>query len=220
MKRREEKNLTYQIETRVNFRAAHRLMPPYKGKCLNAHGEFYQCIFIFEKEELDECGMVIDFGKVKGDIKKLIDEKYDHGYIHKKGDMFGKILKAYKSKTFEMKTNPTAENIAKLLFDDIIKLYPFIKKVGVIESSQDNIAWYERKGSTEKVCETCGKNLQFSEWCVYHFNKRRDFCSQECYSKFNNEYSARKKAQRDIVIKSTFILKPFIGEGVEELEEL
>jgi hypothetical protein len=37
--------------------------------------------------------------------------------------------------------NPTAENMAKYLFDNLRALP--IKKVGIIESFEDSIAWYE-----------------------------------------------------------------------------
>lgn len=43
-----------------------------------------------------------------------------------------------------------------------------------------------------KKCDYCNKNIEgkdddsigYSEWCVYHFKKRRDFCSDECFLKF------------------------------------
>lgn len=43
-----------------------------------------------------------------------------------------------------------------------------------------------------KICDECKKeivsknndNFGFSEWCVYHFKKRRDFCSDMCFLRF------------------------------------
>lgn len=43
-----------------------------------------------------------------------------------------------------------------------------------------------------KTCDECNKeiknktndNLGYSEWCVFHFKKRRDFCSDKCFLRF------------------------------------
>ena len=55
----------YQVEVKVNFRAGHRLLPPYQGKCNNVHGEGYTAICIFEKEELNQSDMLMDFKCIK-----------------------------------------------------------------------------------------------------------------------------------------------------------
>ena len=183
-----------QIEVKVRFRAGHRLMPPYKGKCNNPHGEGYTSIFIFSGE-VDERGLLIDFGEVKSDIKILIDEVFDHSYMHKKGDIIGKILKTYGFKTYEMEDNPTAENISHLLYKMVKNLYPALIKVGIVESFEDSIAWYE-EGEDKKRCHTCNKAIDYSEYCLFHFKKRRDFCSKECYKKFCEEpYFEKEKKE-------------------------
>jgi len=43
-----------------------------------------------------------------------------------------------------------------------------------------------------KRCDDCGReiknknndNLGYSEWCVYHYQKRRDFCCSKCFFHF------------------------------------
>ena len=43
-----------------------------------------------------------------------------------------------------------------------------------------------------KKCDECEKeiknktndNLGYSEWCVFHFKKRRDFCCDKCFLRF------------------------------------
>lgn len=134
----------YQIEIRVRFRYGHRLMPPYEGKCTNVHGEAGTLILIFEGNELDENGMLLDFGKVKKVIQDLVVEKLDHAYIYKAGDEVGKFLKKMDLKVVEMNCNPTAENIAEIVYNIVSMYYPQIKKVGCIESFEDSIAWYEK----------------------------------------------------------------------------
>ena len=134
----------YKIEVKIRFRYAHRLLPPYKGKCNNVHGEGGTLILIFESNKLDKNDMVFDFGEVKKNIKKLVDDNLDHAYIFKTGDEVGEFLKSKNYKIFEFSNQPTAENIARFVYDITSLFYPQIKRVGSIESFEDSIAWYER----------------------------------------------------------------------------
>jgi 6-pyruvoyl tetrahydropterin synthase/QueD family protein len=134
------------IEVRINFRAGHRLIEPYKGKCNNVHGEGYTAICVFESEGLDKCDMVLDFGTTKKKIKEWIDTNWDHAYIYNDGDELGYYLKKYGMKTYSLGAhNPTAEYMAKYLFAAIYTFLGLknIKKVGIVESFEDSIAWYE-----------------------------------------------------------------------------
>lgn len=135
----------FQVEISVRFRAAHRLLPPYKGKCNNVHGEGYTAIFIFESTTLDKNGMVIDFGVIKKRIKNWINKTMDHSYLCNKDDKLAdKVLKdGYK--VCPMDGNPTAELIAYHLYNKFSKPLPKsvrLKTVGIIESFEDSIAWY------------------------------------------------------------------------------
>ena len=51
------------------------------------------------------------------------------------------------------------------------------------------------KRNYEKVCSHCGKQVKYSEWCVFHFRKRRDFCSLKCYQDFFNDYNKNKEVE-------------------------
>lgn len=134
----------YKISIRVPFRAGHRLVEPYEGKCNNVHGEGYTAIVEFESQRLDDKGMVFDFGKVKKQVKDWIDVNWDHSYIHHKSDVVGKILKDAGLRTFELEVNPTAENMALYLYEAIKEnVSDLVSKVGIIESFEDSIAWYE-----------------------------------------------------------------------------
>lgn len=51
--------------------------------------------------------------------------------------------------------------------------------------------------SFKKFCDICEKEIVnqndviqsgFSEWCVFHYKKRRDFCSKNCMKKFVINY--------------------------------
>ena len=137
----------FSIKIELRFRAGHRLLPPYKGKCLNPHGEGYTAIIEFEKKELDENGMVFDFGDTKRKIKEWIDANWDHSYIHNSNDEVGEYLKSKGFRTFSLAdTNPTAENMAFFLYV-IIKdeITDKVKRVGIVESFEDSIAYYKEQ---------------------------------------------------------------------------
>ena len=94
----------YTVTKRIEVSGAHLLSLPYESKCKNLH-------------RLNDCGMVIDFVKIKEIVNRL-----DHANIN---DVLSGM-------------NPTAENIAKWLCDEI----PYCVRVEVQES-EGNIAIYE-----------------------------------------------------------------------------
>jgi 6-pyruvoyltetrahydropterin/6-carboxytetrahydropterin synthase len=135
----------YTIRIEVKFRAGHRLLPPYIGKCNNVHGEGYTAIVEFARECLDNNGMVFDFGDVKTKIKSWIDTNWDHAYICHNDDFVFDFLRGNGFKVFNMGyQNPTAENMSKFLYDVIKKdISIYVKRVGIVESFEDSIAYYE-----------------------------------------------------------------------------
>ncbi len=74
------------VTKRFTFCAAHRL-PGHEGGCANIHGHNYVVELTFEHErqhleepQLDEMGMVLDFGKLKV-VGDWIDRNWDHKAI-------------------------------------------------------------------------------------------------------------------------------------------
>ena len=67
----------------VEFEAAHCL-PNHKGKCKNHHGHSYKAeIEVGNKNnQLNEEGMIIDFGDLKEIINRIVDEQLDHTYLN------------------------------------------------------------------------------------------------------------------------------------------
>lgn len=133
----------HKIQIEVQFRAGHRLIEPYKGKCNNVHGEGYTAIIEFESRALNKDGMVIDFGKAKSKIKEWIDENWDHAYLYKERDEVGEWLSYKRYKTFFFDENPTAEYMAQYLYDEIKIMNLPVIGVGIVESFRDSIAYYD-----------------------------------------------------------------------------
>jgi len=96
----------YKIKTEASFAAAHSL-PNHPGKCKNLHGHRWRVIVEVEVDNYDpNTGMVIDFSNLKRIIRERT-ERLDHQHLND-------LLKA-------TITNPTAENLAKFLHEDMVK---------------------------------------------------------------------------------------------------
>jgi len=97
-----------------------------------------------EGEELLPSGMLIDFKDLKVLVEEWINQNLDHTTILSCNDPLVKILKSFGVQVYTTDGNPTAENIAKEIFDHLGTVVGLVK-VGVIESFEDSIAWYERR---------------------------------------------------------------------------
>lgn len=136
----------YTLKIEVQFRYGHRLLPPYVGKCNNIHGEGGTAIIEVSGYALDKNGMVEDFGVLKSYVREWIMENWDHAYLHHAEDHYGAMFKLDGMRTFNMGyKNPTAENMACRLYTVVKSQYPDVKRVGIVESFRDSIAYYEEE---------------------------------------------------------------------------
>jgi 6-pyruvoyltetrahydropterin/6-carboxytetrahydropterin synthase len=86
------------------FDSSHHL-PEYKGKCEQVHGHTYKLEVVLE-DNVGRGGMVMDFTEMKGIVNSNIIEKLDHMNLNN---------------LFE---NPTAENIASWIFNELESKIP------------------------------------------------------------------------------------------------
>ena len=105
----------YKVSKEIHFCYGHRLLD-YDGKCAHPHGHNGKIVIDLASNKLDDRGMVFDFGDVKEIVQKWVDEKLDHQMILKKEDPLVKTLKEMKEPYYLMDENPTAENLAKLIY--------------------------------------------------------------------------------------------------------
>lgn len=118
------------IMKRIKFCAGHRLHR-HGGKCEHFHGHNYLADFYVSGEQMDEVGRVIDFSVLKTRFKGWIDEHWDHGFLLSQFDDNG-IAAAnmvIPSKVYVMPSNPTAENMARYLLEEICP--PLLEGTGV-----------------------------------------------------------------------------------------
>ena len=106
----------YRVHKDIHFCYGHRLLD-YNGKCAHPHGHNGKIVIALESKALDTRGMVHDFGDIKDVVQKWVDEQLDHKMILKKDDALVKTLKDLNEPYFLMDENPTAENLAKLVFN-------------------------------------------------------------------------------------------------------
>lgn len=106
----------HQVTRELHFCYGHRLLE-YAGKCRHLHGHNAKAVFTLESETLDPLGMVMDFSKIKAVMQRWIDDNLDHKMILHRDDPILPTFKQLGEPYFLLEVNPTAENLAKLLFD-------------------------------------------------------------------------------------------------------
>ena len=116
-----------------------------------SHGHTYSAEVCVSSSELREVGFVIDFGDLKKIAKGWIDENWDHGLILNMADPLCDLLTVEHALIYKMPglLEPTAENMAKILFDvvekEVHKISPDINVEYVsIKETPTNTAVYRR----------------------------------------------------------------------------
>ena len=93
----------FEVSVDETFSAGHALRG-YKGKCENVHGHNYKVRVTLAGPELDSVGLLYDFVHLKQVIQSVI-RSLDHRFLNDFAP-------------FDT-TNPSAENIARHIFDEI-----------------------------------------------------------------------------------------------------
>ena len=102
------------LEVEFHFAAAHRL-PRYDGPCVRNHGHNYRMFVILEGEVDPQSGMVADFGRVKDLVQEHVLSRVDHRDLN------------------DLLANPTAENIARWVFEALAQRLPGLAEVRLFE---------------------------------------------------------------------------------------
>ncbi len=106
----------YTVTREIDFCYGHRLLD-YSGKCRHLHGHNGKVGIVLAAERLNALGMVRDFDEIKKVVQSWIDGELDHRMILCRRDPVVPILKEIKEPLFLIDENPTAENIARVIFD-------------------------------------------------------------------------------------------------------
>lgn len=89
----------------------------HESKCRHLHGHRYVAEVTCAATALDELGRVIDFGVIKTIFGEWVDKFLDHGtLVNDKDQSLIALCMREGWRYFTMQGNPTAENIAAMLF--------------------------------------------------------------------------------------------------------
>lgn len=108
----------YQVVKEIEFCYGHRLLQ-HQGKCRHLHGHNARARIVLESAALDSMGMVCDFADVNRIARAFIDEELDHTMLMHRDDPFLPAIRQAGERVYVMEDNPTAENIARMIFDKI-----------------------------------------------------------------------------------------------------
>jgi 6-pyruvoyltetrahydropterin/6-carboxytetrahydropterin synthase len=123
----------FTVRVEAEFAAAH-FLSHYHGKCENLHGHNYKIRLLAKGNDLDEGGMLADFGMLKKVIRAIASE-LDHTNLND--------LPYFQN-------DPSAERIAKYIFDSAAKLFVSMnidpEKLHAVEvfETPTSMARYER----------------------------------------------------------------------------
>ncbi|MFH1710351.1 MAG: 6-carboxytetrahydropterin synthase QueD [bacterium] len=116
--------MTYELMVEGTFDAAHQLRG-YDGPCEKLHGHTWKVRLYIKGSKLNELGMVSDFKEIKLLLQFAI-AKLDHTNLN--------VFPYFK------KVNPTSENVAKYIFDQVSKKAD-VAKVTVFESATTSASY-------------------------------------------------------------------------------
>jgi len=95
---------TFEVMIERNFSSAHQLRG-YKGKCENLHGHNYKIEIYARGSELNNIGLLVDFGELKEAADEIV-RYLDHRNINE-------------LPPFDAELNPSAENLARYILERV-----------------------------------------------------------------------------------------------------
>lgn len=110
--------MSYTITRKHEIHCGHRVVN-HEGKCKNLHGHSYIFHLTCMSNDLDDIGRVIDFSVIKDLLCKWLDDNWDHKLILWEKDPWLNSLKEIDATIVTIPYNPTAENLARYLVDEV-----------------------------------------------------------------------------------------------------
>ena len=140
----------YYLTAEACFDSAH-FLSGYNGKCSNLHGHRWRITAEIYSDKLNNStqlrGMVVDFGDLKSDLKKLADE-FDHKLIIEQNSLKNTTLEALRSENFsiiELPFRPTAEELASYFYHRLSEFSYNVSKVTVYETPNNCASYSEEE---------------------------------------------------------------------------
>jgi 6-pyruvoyltetrahydropterin/6-carboxytetrahydropterin synthase len=115
------------LDVEFYFAAAHRL-PRYEGPCFRMHGHNYRFFVGLEGEVDPRTGMIADFGEVKRIVQEQVLARVDHRTLN------------------DVLENPTAENIARWIWEVLEPHVPGLAEVRLFEIPDSCVTYRGGRG--------------------------------------------------------------------------
>ncbi len=132
----------YSVTKEIHFCYGHRLLN-HRGKCRHLHGHNARAVIRLESESLDPLGMVVDFSDIGDYVKAWLDAEIDHNMLLSREDPALPLLERAGERVYVTEENPTAEHIARLIYEYVEKGgYPVVE-VAIYET-ESAFASYRR----------------------------------------------------------------------------
>ncbi len=130
----------YRVSKSVSFCYGHRLLN-YTGKCRHLHGHNARAVISLESGKLDERGMVKDFSELKRLVRGWLDNEIDHTLLLCRDDPLLPLLQHAGERVCVTDDNPTAEVIARMIYDYVAgKGFPVVE-VAVWETDTSHASY-------------------------------------------------------------------------------
>jgi 6-pyruvoyltetrahydropterin/6-carboxytetrahydropterin synthase len=139
----------FRVTREFDFCYGHRLLN-YSGKCRHLHGHNGRAVITLEASKLDGRGMLVDFSDIKNSVQLWVDENLDHNLLLCREDPILPVLQARGERVFVMEQNPTAENIAKLIYDQTKAAGFPVVEVRLWETDRCHASYHERDGGPDE----------------------------------------------------------------------
>ena len=107
----------YTVTIETEFSAAH-IIRGYNGPCSRLHGHNWKVTVEAKTDVLDTIGMSVDFYVLQKKTEEIVS-KFDHRDMNS-------------IPPFDKELNPTSENIARYIYDELKKLLPVNVKLSFV----------------------------------------------------------------------------------------
>jgi 6-pyruvoyltetrahydropterin/6-carboxytetrahydropterin synthase len=132
----------HSVTTQIAFCYGHRIVG-HAGPCRHLHGHNAVAEVVCEGP-LDALGMVADFGEVKRALHAFVDASWDHRTILRRDDPLAAVLREAGEPVYLLDGEPTAENLAAVLFRVAREAGFPVRSVRFYETPTSHAAYEER----------------------------------------------------------------------------
>ena len=116
----------FELTVESSFDAAHALRG-YRGKCENLHGHIWKVQVLLKGKKLNRLGLMVDFREIKTHLSAVVDQ-----LDHKNLNDFPQFKKI----------NPSSENVARWIYNQLRAKLPPLYKVSVSETPGSTASYY------------------------------------------------------------------------------